>query len=480
MTSGLYTYRKGYSYLKYLEEQSHFDDLKLFIAKENRASVVSSSNLQHEMSLLVSSVNGGNEQIVAKLDVAIANLVNIGAIFEHGFASIDMRLDGIERSLHELTRLTANRVQTWANEQFRIAGDAYSRGLHLEALDYATRAIEGHGPEPGYRLEANYHLLRGTVRAGDKRNFDRNVVDLEGAIADFLSALRYSDHDKKSSQANQKLAWVSYCLGRFDDAIRYARAVALHHGRVAEEARFIEAKATSRKGDADLAVSLICGLGDINCLYFVRAFADADFEPVHKRIKAEVEHRRDKLIASLIDRSKRVHQIVRADPEIADKHSISKIASNLPQQIARDGALKDMLDLDSSTQDVLKNVSDHIDRVIGNLRSKHHRTNEKFKDKLKSRYDFNFEGWAWVIGLTIAGAYIYFGFQDPSVGGSALITGPILGFIGGWIGSGLVGLVGFIARQSETRGQQRTENLEPVADLARLEKLKAVAVSAIG
>lgn len=475
MTSGLYTYRADYSYLKYLEEQSHFDDLKLFMARENRTAVASSAALRNEMSLLVSSVQDGNEQIVARLDIAIANLANLGAIFEHGFANIDARLDGIERSLQELTRLTANRDQTWANEQFRIAGDAYSRGLHREALDYASRAIDGHGPEPGYPLEANYHLLRGTVRVGDKRNFDRNVVDLEGAISDFLRALRYSDSDQKSSRANQKLAWVSYCLGRFDEAIGYARAVALCQGRVAEEAKFIEAKATSRMGNRDQAVHLVCGLGDINCLYFMRAFADADFEPVHNQIKAEVDNRRAKLLTVLTDRSTKAHQIVQADPEIADKHLISKIASSLPRQIAPDVALKDMLDLDVGTKDVLKNISDQIDGVINNLKRKQSSIDLKFQSKLKSGYKFNYYGWAWGVGLAIAGIYIYFGIQMTSVGSGALITGPILGFLGGWIGSGIIGFVGHIAHQSEARGQQKIENSEPKADLVRLQKLKRTA-----
>lgn len=477
MTSGLYTYRTGYSYLKYLEEQSHFDDLKLFMTQENRASVVSSAALQNEMSLLVSSVQDGNEQIVARLDVAIANLANLGAIFEHGFANIDARLDGIERSLRELTRLTANRDQTWANEQFRIAGDAYSRGLHREALDYASRAIQGYGPEPGYPLEANYHLLRGTVRVGDKRNFDRNVVDLEGAISDYLSALRYSDSEKKSSLANQKLAWVSYCLGRFDDAIRYARAVALHQGRVAEEAKFIEAKATSRQGNRNQAVHLVYGLGDINCLYFMRAFADEDFEPVHDRIKSEVDNRRAKLLTVLADRSTRAHQIVQVDREIADKHMISNIVSSLPVQVPRDSALKDLIDLENGTRDILKNISNRIDSVIDSLKIKQNRINEKFKSKLKSDYDFNYYGWAWGVGLVIAGTYIYFGIQNPSVGSGALITGPILGFLGGWIGSGIIGFVGYIVHQSETRGQQAIENSEPEADLARLQKIKRNCIS---
>jgi tetratricopeptide (TPR) repeat protein len=472
MTTGLYTYRTGYSYLKYLEEQSHFDDLKLFIAKQNRASVASSAALQNEMSLLVSSVQDGNEQIVARLDAAISNLANLGAIFEHGFANIDARLDGIERSLQELTRLTANRDQTWANEQFRIAGDAYTRGLHREALDYASRAIEGHGPEPGYPLEANYHLLRGTVRVGDKRNFDRKVVDFEGAISDFLSALRYSDGDQKSSRANQKLAWVSYCLGRFDDAVRFARAVSMHQGRVAEEAKFIEAKATSRLGNCDQAVHLVCRLGDINCLYFMRAFADADFEPVYSRIKAEVDNRRANLLTVLTDRSTKARQIIQADPEIADKHLISKIASSLPEQLAHDAALKDMLDLDVRTKDILKNMSDRIDGVIRSLKSNRNSIDEKFKSTLKSGYRFNYYGWAWGVGLAIAGIYVYFGIQMPSIGAGALITGPILGVIGGWIGSGIIGLVGYILHQSAVRGQHSIENSEPGADLARLENLK--------
>lgn len=479
MTTGLYSYRAGYSYLKYLEDQSHFDDLKLFMAKENRASVASSTALQSELSLLVNSVNDGNEQIVAKLDVAIANLASLGAIFEHGFASIDARLDGIERSLYELTRLTANRDQTWANEQFRIAGNAYTRGLHMEALDYASRAIDGHGAEPGYPLEANYHLLRGTVRMGDKKNFDSSIVNLESAISDFLKAVRYADNEEKLSLANQKLAWVSYCLGQFDEAIGYARAVTVQLGRVAEEAKFIEAKATSRNGNNDQAVHLVCELGDINCLYFIRAFGDADFDPVHSRIKAVVDYRRDRLRTSLIDRSTKVHQIVQMDPNISDKYMLSKLTSALPQQIDVDAALKDMLDLDKNTKSLGKDILDQIDRIIGNVKNKKSGIDGKYENKLKSEFDFNFQLWAGLIGVAIAGVYIYVGLDIPTVGLGALITGPILGAIGGPIIAGVIAFIGYVMHQANTRSQQRSESAEPSADLTRLENLKKYAVSSL-
>ena len=272
---------------------------------------------------------------------------------------------------------------------------------------------------------------------------------------------------------------MSYCLGRFDDAIRYAQAVTMDHGRVAEEAKFIEAKSTARKGNREVAIKLICRLGDINCLYFVRAFADADFEPVHNQIRAEVDRRRTALLASLSDRSARAHKIIDVDREIADKHLISNIVSSLPQQVARDAALKDLLDLDSSTKDILKNISSRIDGVIGNLKSKKNAIDEKFNSKLKSGYNFNYYGWAWAVGLTISGVYIYFGLQDPSVGSGALITGPILGFIGGWVGSGIIGFVGYIVHQSETRGQRAIENSEPGVDLARLERLKSATAATL-
>lgn len=138
-----------------------------------------------------------------------------------------------------------------------------------------------------------------------------------------------------------------------------------------------------------------------------------------------------------------------------------------------------MLDLDVSTKDILKNMSDRIDGAIGNLKSNRNSIDEKFRSKLKSGYRFNYYGWAWGVGLAIAAIYIYFGIKMPSIGLGALITGPILGVIGGWIGSGIIGFVGYLVHQSETRSQQAIEKSEPGADLARLEKLKRTAAMSL-
>lgn len=481
MTTGLYTYRPDYSYLRYLEEQSHFDDLKLFIAKENRASVMSSSALQNEMSLLVNSLQNGNEQIVARLDVAIANLENLGAIFERGFANIDARLDGIQHSLNELTRLTANRDQTWANEQYRIAGDAYSRGLHREALDYASRAIEGYHNKPGFRLEASYHLLRGTVRLGDKRNFDPKVVDLEGAVSDFANALRYSDSETKSSLANQKLAWTSYCLGRFEDSVLYAKAVAQQYGRVFEEARFIEAKASSRMGNKDKAVQLICRLGDLNCLYFMRAFADPDFLDIHSRVKSEVDCRRERLRAGLIDRSAKTQKIIGFDKATSEKYAISDVPAVLLQRIDADIPLKNLIELDSETRNVLQNIKSKIQNNIQSLSNSIEGAEKIYKIDLSQSKAIGAGNWGFIAGVVAFVVYFYNGTQsgEEYASGNAftIFTSPFVGIISGFVASAVIRFFARMTHRMEALSRREANKAGPTADIPKLEKLKNFASS---
>lgn len=231
-----YAFNDDFDYRAYLEMQSHFDRVQLGVRSEIKSLAISNEALAKrkieclqkingDVSNGLSRLEGRFESIEFSLDGIKGNLDELVSIASYGFSEVNFRLANIGDKLDSLVLAAKTPDQTWANEQYLIAYDAFGRFLFEEALDYIDRAIFGYGDRSGYRMDWRFHFLRGTIHLGSRENFDRNIVDLSQSRDDFLVAGKYSlASDKIASARSFGMAgWAAYCNGYADEAASLLR-----------------------------------------------------------------------------------------------------------------------------------------------------------------------------------------------------------------------------------------------------------------
>jgi hypothetical protein len=233
-----YHNRPGFNYLKYLEDKSHFDGLKISVRNDIKDLVSSDRELsQNHISVardISESISDSTDRIVSSLDSGFSNLAvsiddvrssvdNLSSICEIGFSVLDLHLTNLNESIRELVRIAKTPDQTWAFEQFEIARDAYRRNLYEESLEYIDRAIDGYKDRSGFKLEHRFHLLRGHIHLGNERNYSLKLVNLNLAYDDFINAAKYAEYDHKPAMAKamQLAGWTSYCSGNIGNAEKH-------------------------------------------------------------------------------------------------------------------------------------------------------------------------------------------------------------------------------------------------------------------
>lgn len=364
-----------WNYLKYLETKSHFDALQLSVSSDIRKLAVSDEYLANKgirqldgsAGRIAASVDRQTEVIGAKLDHGF-ELLSVGlgevktsidelsAVCETGFSEIALELGGISGSLDELIRLAKTPDQTWAFEQFEIAKTAFERCLFEEALDYASRAIDGHGAQSGYRLESSFHYLRGLIHLGSERNFHPSIVDPRRAMDDFLSAARYAekvDRDRHSKSL-QMAGWAAYCAGELTAAKDHLKA-SLKVERKDPETNFLMAKVFMNLAELDDAGKFYSTSLRTDIGYALRAANDPDFIDYQDRLISWFEQYRDELV-------------VKCASYLAPS-SIQRVENFIPLLVKHDmGPTRETLtvlkktafDLENETIDVLVEAEDDI------------------------------------------------------------------------------------------------------------------------
>lgn len=287
----------GLTYQQYLQAKSFSSDIRssqdhsrraviTAVSDQTRRIIASNEALAREN---IRAVEAGSDRVSDALEDGFSrlswelqdiqrDLSGLNATFTWGFSEVFARLGQMNDSLEELVQISKNPVQTVAFNHFDIARQALRQGLHREALDEVSRAIDGDHSSPGYRLEWRFHMLRGTVLLGSIDG-DPDIVDLPKSEDSFLLAGRYARTDlpKEAARAFLAAGWSAYCQGKLAEALAYTEQAQKLDADLGE-ALFQSAKIRMAidepsHGLADLAKAI-----DHDKLYALKAADDGDFQ----------------------------------------------------------------------------------------------------------------------------------------------------------------------------------------------------------
>lgn len=331
-----YTFREGYSFGKYLEDQSHFDnlatDIDQSIAKlalsnaevarlSTEAVVESQREAANQISQGLDSIRVGIE----RLDDSIVDLRQSvddvrGAIdevrysIESGFQLTAQRLSAIEGVLRDLLEAVKSPEKTWALEKYDIAKDLYRRELYEDALSYLNDALHGHGDHRGYIFDPRVHMLQGNILLGDGENFEPSLIDLEAAKKCFDEAVKYGKPPKDmlagADQARQEelfqprvfarcsSAWASYVQGDVYQAERDYRE-AVKEGPNDARANYFLGKVLAHQGKFEEAEKVLDKAVRVNFFYIAKLATDQDYLKDRDRFERKVAEYRMELLERL-------------------------------------------------------------------------------------------------------------------------------------------------------------------------------------
>lgn len=342
-----YTFRRDFDYWKHLENRSHFDLMsdrveqsivRLGLSQAEIAELTS-TRMGEQMREVAGAISAGQDRVADELRSGFRNIgdkidrvtdsvdrvtdsVNlvrdsvdeVRFAIENGFRMTERRLASIEHVMTDLLEAVRSPERTWALEQYATARDLYRREYYPDALQYLDLSINGKGSNTGYRFDAQFHLLRGTILLGDRENLDSALIDPIAAKAAFEEAVKYAKPPRDMLDAVNKArrvellqprcfalccsGWASYVVGDMAEAERCYRAavqdcpddaranyhlgkVLAHQGRHEEAAKHVE-KAIRR-----------------NFYLIAQLAADADFNKDAARYRKDVERYREELLDEL-------------------------------------------------------------------------------------------------------------------------------------------------------------------------------------
>jgi tetratricopeptide (TPR) repeat protein len=352
-----YIFGTTLSYRDYLQTKSFEDDIRSDISKQTRSIIASNEELQREhikvLEESAEAISSGFEQLSYEVSALSGEISQLRAAFQWGFTQLLMDTARLNDTLDELLRIAKTPAQTWAYEQFEIARDAFGRGLYDDALDYVTRAINGHASNSGYKLEGRFHYLLGTIRLGNFKNNSPHIIDLERAEQAFLDAAKYvtpeSDRTKdlridpgsygflkfrgQACLSYLAAGWAAYCQGKIEDAERHTQ-LALKCD--IPEAHFQVAKIRMHKGNVEPALQALEKAIQRDRGYSLKAAADPDFRSHRAQLDAllcdirdQARKKAEALFAQSTEKVSRHHNLeiegVRITANESVKHAITAL-----------------------------------------------------------------------------------------------------------------------------------------------------------
>lgn len=331
-----YTFREGYDYKKYLEEQRHFDDLAADIDQSIAKLALSNTEVARlSTEVIVESQREAASQMnqeldsirvgIERLDDTIVDLRQsvqdvrwaideVRYSIESGFQLTAQRLSVIDDVLRDLLEAVKSPEKTWALEKYDIANDLYRRELYEDALSYLNDALHGHGDHRGYIFDPRVHMLKGNILLGDVKNFEPNLIDLAAAKKCFDEAVKYAKPSRDmlagADGARQEelfqprvfarcsSAWASYVQGDMALAEKEYRE-AVKEGPNDARANYYLGKVLSHQGKFDEAESALDKAIRVNFFYIAKLATDQDYLKDRKRCERKVSNYREELLQRL-------------------------------------------------------------------------------------------------------------------------------------------------------------------------------------
>jgi len=303
-----FTLGKHYDYQKYLEQRSHLDRVVLSIDDQTAAIVGSGKRLAERITGAAQVISGQIEASGAAIEGRLCeintSICEVNRTLVEGFETVTIKLASIDESIFNLQEaMTAglsslldeskrtNEIlsqliqkvetpdQVWAEEKFAAARSCVDRSLWQEAIEFATKAIDGDDRNSGYKLEPSFYFLRGRVFEG-LVGTEPTLVDLRSAKQDFLSAHRYSGKGEAffNKMALTRAGWCAYCLDELGEAEELLiRAFQIN--AVVPEAEFLLSKVRMRLGSIQQAKQPLFHAISQDSFFCFRAANDGDFIP---------------------------------------------------------------------------------------------------------------------------------------------------------------------------------------------------------
>jgi len=322
-----FSLRPDFDYGAYMEQRSHFDRVVLCMDRNTERLVggakTVAATLAHgfeglssgltgisanigETNKLVSEANDilstGFTNIEFSLDEISNNLDELRAVCEFGFSQLQQSILQSNVLLGRLLEATETPDQTWAREKFRYAKYCAENQLWEEALEYINHAINGDKSHAGFKLDPEFHFLRGQIHLGGD-TISNKLVDLEKAFTDFVASVRYcrgSNHLDLRTEALSQASWCKYCSGDIDGALEWIDQV--EDGKQPRpDISFRKAKYFLHRGDVASAEGPFLAALTKNPFYALRAKNDKDFTDHGQKVDAWLEALRSSKQASLLE-----------------------------------------------------------------------------------------------------------------------------------------------------------------------------------
>ncbi|MDO9263584.1 MAG: SUMF1/EgtB/PvdO family nonheme iron enzyme [Desulfosalsimonadaceae bacterium] len=235
------------------------------------------------------ALSEGFDRLSYELDNISAGISELNATFHWGFSEMLGQLGHMNDTLAKLVKIAKTPVQTVAFNHFEIARDAYRQGLYKECFDELEKAISGDHTSAGYKLEWQFHQMKGIIRLGFADG-DMALIDLAGAEDAFLMASRYgkTDYPEDAGRAALSAGWAAYCQGKMKEALAYTELAMSLHPRMGE-AFFQAAKVRMALGQVDSALPALGKAIDLDRFYALKAAGDGDFQKHDDRLRDFLE-----------------------------------------------------------------------------------------------------------------------------------------------------------------------------------------------
>lgn len=231
--------RSPLSYREFLQAKEFEKSIRYTIDNQTQEIVANETDLADQH---LTTVREGNELLVDLMtknsqqlnDTLTQGVVILNDTIASGFTSLNKSLTFGFSELIAGVRLVNDQLstllqcatipgQTWANEQFEKAKDAFRRELYQESLNYLDRSINGEAGNVGYPTEHPYHFLKGIIHLGSYRNSDAAIFDLKAAEKSFMSAARYArvDAPQESALFLYLAGYAAYCDRSLESALAH-------------------------------------------------------------------------------------------------------------------------------------------------------------------------------------------------------------------------------------------------------------------